>query len=119
MNRKEKRRLDRQACLKELSRIRRNKILKRLANKAKAQDALRGLNKKDTKVKRNNPTQTIADKRRERRVEVKVINSRRDKKKELEARIARQREKSRVRTDNKRTRKEKLREALIEKRKAS
>lgn len=48
--------------------------------------------------------------KKERRTEMKVINSRRDKKKELEIRIARQREKSRVRTKNKKDRKEKLKE---------
>lgn len=75
--------------------------------------------KKDDKVKIHGQYSSTLIKRKERRTEVKVINSRRDRKKEQEVRIARQRERGRVGTENKRTRKEKLREALIEKRKAS
>lgn len=75
--------------------------------------------KKDSKPVIHGQLVSTTKNRKERRTRVKVLNSTRDRKKELEVRIARQRERGRLRTENKRTRKEKLREALMEKRKAS
>lgn len=66
---------------------------------------------KKEKVKRHSNYRAILRAKKVRRTEVKILNSRRDRKKELEMRIAKQREKGRIRTENKKKRKVTIREA--------